>query len=122
MDLGVFDRLGLEGISCGLDLAHRPKAKDFQVRRPEELFVVSRVDQLLFDIADRSLYIADSLTSVPRLQLADLGLMVKDRVLEDLLNVFVAYFGRLFAWGAQMLAAVHGQIDLCIAKVFWLVV
>ena len=52
----------------------------------------------MLDLTDRSLYIADELAPISALQLADLSLMIKDGVLENLLDIFVANLGWLFAW------------------------
>ena len=48
--------------------------------------------------------------------------MVKDRVLEDLLDVLVADLGWVLARRTQMLAAVDSEIDLGVSKIFGLIV
>ena len=122
VQLVVFDGLDLKGVSCRLDLVHRSEPKQLQVWRPEELLVVARVNQLLFDGANRIFDVADQLAAIATLQLPDLRLVVEDGVLEDLLYVFVADLRRLFPWRPQVLSAVNGQVDLGVAEVLGLVV
>ena len=122
IELGEFDRVRLERIRSGLDLLHRTEAKDLHVRRPEELLVVARVHEPLFDAPNGALDIAHKFPSVSALELSDLCLVVEDGVLEYLLNVFVAYFRRFFPWRAQVLPTVHCQVDLCVPKVLRLVI
>ena len=118
----VLDWLTLQSISRRLDLVDGSEPKDFHVGRPEELFIVSGVDQPVLDLPDRALHVADKLAAVARLQLADLRLVVEHRILKDLLDVLIADLGRVLARRPQMLPTVHREIDLRVSKVFRLVV
>ena len=48
--------------------------------------------------------------------------MVEHRVLENLLNVFIADLGWFFTWRAQVLPTIDCEVDLGIAKVFGFVI
>ena len=48
--------------------------------------------------------------------------MIEHRVLEDLLDVFIADLGRVLSWGSQMLSTIHCQVNLCVSKVLGFVI
>lgn len=80
----------MQSIGRRLDLPHRAEAKNFIIRRPEELFVVSRINQLLLDVANGALNVTNKLPSVTTLQFANLCFVIKDWVLKDLFDILVA--------------------------------
>ena len=57
----------MQGVSRGLDLPYSSEAEELEVGRPEELLVVPRVNQLLLNVANRALDVADKFTPIPAL-------------------------------------------------------
>lgn len=76
----------------------------------------------MFDGSYRGFDIVNELSAVATLQLPDLGFVIEDGVLEDLLDVLVANLRRFVSWGPQVLPTVHSQVNPCVSKVFGLVI
>ena len=114
----ILDWVLLKSISSGLDLFDSAEAKQLHVWCPKELLVVARINQLLLNRSDWTLYIADKFSSISALKLPDLCFVIEYWVFKYLLNVFVAYFRRLFPWWSEMLSTINSKIDLGVSKIF----
>ena len=91
-----------------LDLSEGSEAEDVHVRRPEELFEVPGVVQLLLDLPNRVGNSVDGVSPVGRFHLLYLLLVVEDRILEDLFDVLLCDLWRSVTWRSEMLAAING--------------